>query len=67
MTIFQLLGDEIAQELSGSSLDPTAVFPMAPKVQLQTSMEAESLYDAGNVVMTDGFQSLFNNLFAAFP
>ena len=67
MTIFQLSGDEIAQQLSGASLDPTIVSSMAPKVLHETSLEALSLHDAGHIVDPDGFKSLFSSLFAAFP
>lgn len=60
MSIFQLLGDGIAQQLSSASLVPTADTTMAP-------LEALSLHDAGNVVVADGSMSLFSRLFAAFP
>ena len=67
MSIFQLLGDEIAQQISGASLVPAADSTMATKVLLESSLEALSLHDAGNVVVADGSKSVFSELFACFP
>lgn len=67
MSSFQLLDDEIAQQINSVSNAAAADSTIAAKVLLESALEALSRHDTGNVVVADGSKSLFSKLFACFP
>lgn len=61
------LSDKSARQISKASLLPATDSPIAPKVLLESSLEARGLHHAGNLLIADSFKTLFRRLLAASP
>lgn len=65
MASYVELPDESARQMSKVSVLPATDSSIVPKVLLESSLETRGLHNTGNLVIADGFRTLFRRLLAA--